>query len=99
MPLIFRLDASIREAGSATRSIADTLQSSVVADLDDVSIVGRDIGLAPLPSTAWAGAVFGPNTPAESRTPEQSEGLALATTLADELAGADGYIFAIPFYN
>jgi len=99
MPAIFRLDASIREAGSATRALADSLETTLVSALDTASVIRRDVGLAPLPSTVWAGAVFGPHTPPEQQTPEQLAGMALATELVDELVSADAYIFAIPLYN
>ena len=99
MPSIFRLDASIRDKGSVTRAIADSLEAALAAGLADISIVNRDIGLRPLPPTAWAGAVFGPHLAAGARTPQQREGLALAAELAAELIGADAYVFAVPFYN
>lgn len=96
MPALFRLDASIRNDGSVTRSIADRLQSSFGSD---VSLTHRDLGVTPLPATAWAGAVFGPHVPADQRTPEQNEGIALSKQVADELAAADAFIFALPLYN
>ncbi|MCW5718238.1 MAG: NAD(P)H-dependent oxidoreductase [Bauldia sp.] len=99
MTTVFRLDASIREAGSVTRAIADTLQDALVSSLDDVSILRRDLGLKPLPSTAWAGAAFGPYTPPDLQTPEQRNDVVLANTLANELVSADAYVFAIPLYN
>lgn len=95
MPTVFRLDASLRKEGSVTRAIADSLHSA----LNDVAVIGRDIGSNPLPATAWAGAVFGPHVPGESRTPEQHQAIALATELADELIGADAHVFAVPMYN
>lgn len=99
MTKILRIDASIRADGSVTRSVADTLQRELVERLGDATIATREIGMTPLPASAWAGAVFGPHTPAEQRTPEQQEGIALATALADELLAADAYVFALPFYN
>ena len=99
MPSIFRLDASIRAEGSVTRSIADSLQSTLVSDIGAASIIRRDIGLDPLPASAWAGAVFGPHTPPDQQSPSQRDGMALAAQLATELAGADAFIFAVPFYN
>lgn len=99
MPAIFRLDASIRAEGSVTRAIADTFLSTLTAGRTDLPVTRRDIGLDPLPSTAWAGAVFGGFAPPEQRTPAQAQGVALAAELADELIGADAYVFAVPFYN
>jgi FMN-dependent NADH-azoreductase len=99
MSTIFRLDASIRQEGSVTRSVADSLEASLTAQLGNATVNRRDIGLSPVPATAWAGAVFGPYTPAEQRTAQQNEGIALASQLADELVSADAFIFAVPFYN
>jgi FMN-dependent NADH-azoreductase len=56
MKTIFRLDASIRADGSVTRAVADTLQGELMSRLDETTVANREIGLAPLPSTAWAGA-------------------------------------------
>lgn len=99
MKTIFRLDASIRADRSVTRAVADTLQGELMLRLDDMTVANRDIGLNPIPSTAWAGAVFGPHIPTEQRTSEQQAGIALATEFADELIAADAYVFALPFYN
>lgn len=96
MPTLFRLDASIRNDGSVTRSVADRLQAAMATD---VAVIHRDIGIAPLPATAWAGAVFGPHTPEDQRSPEQTEGIALSRQIADELVEADAFLFAIPLYN
>jgi FMN-dependent NADH-azoreductase len=99
MPSLLRLDASIRLDGSVTRSIADRLEAGVTAAEPGLAITRRDIGTAPIPATAWAGAVFGPFVPADQRTVEQNEGLALAAQLGDEMLAADAYIFALPLYN
>lgn len=99
MPSLYRLDASIRQNGSVTRSVADSFEAALLGSLSDVSIVRREIGLTPLPSTAWAGALFGQHVPIEQRTPEQTAGVDIAAELADELIAADAYVFALPFYN
>ncbi|WEK04995.1 MAG: NAD(P)H-dependent oxidoreductase [Candidatus Devosia phytovorans] len=99
MTKIFRLDASIRAEGSVTRAVADTMQSELAATLGNAEVIRRDVGLTPLPATAWAGSLFGRHVPAEQQTTEQREGIALATTLAEELLAADAYLFALPFYN
>ncbi|GAA4180507.1 FMN-dependent NADH-azoreductase [Gryllotalpicola koreensis] len=99
MSTVFRLDASIKPEGSVSRAVSDTLESAIVSELDDVTVTRRDIGLNPLPSDAWATAVFAGFTPAEGRTDEQKAAVALATQLADELAAADVAIIGAPFYN
>ena len=99
MSTIFRLDASIRQEGSVTRAVADTLESTIVEDLGDAQVVRRDLGLDPVDPTVWGTAAFAGYTPEESRTPEQIAAIEVAKDLADELASADVLIFAVPMYN
>lgn len=100
MSTIFRLDSSIRGEGSVTRAVGDSVQSALVAGLgSDTAVVHREVGLTPLPSDAWATAAFAGYTPEEQRTPEQKAAVALAATLAAEVAGADALIIGVPFYN
>jgi len=96
---IYRLDASIRKEGSVSRAVADSLETALIADAGSARIVHREIGLTPIPSTAWQTSVFAGFTPEAERTAEQREARALAATLADELVEADAYIFAVPLYN
>ena len=99
MKTIFRLDASIRNDGSVSRAIANTLQSALASELGDSVVVHREIGLTPLPSTAWAASAFSGYVPEAEHTAEQKQARALASELADELVDADAYIFAVPLYN
>jgi FMN-dependent NADH-azoreductase len=94
-----RLDASIRTTGSVTRSIADTAESSWLAEHPSSTVTRRDIGASPLPSTAWVTAVGAGHTRQDQRTPEQVGAVQLAATLGDELVDADAYLFGVPLYN
>jgi FMN-dependent NADH-azoreductase len=96
---LLRLDASIRTEGSHSRQIADIVQQEWRNAHPSDPIINREIGIDPLPSSAWATAVFARYTPEEDRSPEQREAIALATTLTDELAAADAMLFAVPLYN
>ena len=96
---LFRLDASIRVEGSASRAIADIVEREWRAGNPDAPVTRRHVGTEPLPATAWGEAVAGSYLPAEQRSPEQAEALALAATLADELADAEALLFAVPLYN
>lgn len=99
MTTIFRLDASIRAVGSQSRALASTLEDSIRTQLAELDVVRRDVGLSPLPATAWARAVqAGPKALSE-RTTEEVEAAALATKLADEMLAADAFIFSVPLYN
>ena len=96
---LFRLDASIRIDGSASREIADIVEEHWVGDHPGDHIVRRHIGTDPLPSDVWAHAVAGSMTPAEDRTPEQHAAADLAAGLVDELLGASAVLLAVPLYN
>jgi FMN-dependent NADH-azoreductase len=96
---LFRLDASIRVEGSASREIADIVEAEWRAGNPGVPITRQHVGTEPLPSGAWAAAVTGSRLPAEQRTPEQAEAAALAATLVDELLDAEALLFAVPLYN
>ena len=96
---LFRLDASIRVEGSASREIADIVEREWRAGNPVAPVTRRHVGTEPLPATAWGHAVAGSYLPADQRTPEQSEALALAATLTDELVDAEALLFAVPLYN
>ncbi|MFQ1004281.1 FMN-dependent NADH-azoreductase [Modestobacter sp. SSW1-42] len=96
---LFRLDASIRVEGSASRAIADIVEREWRAGNPDAPVTRRHVGTEPVPATAWADAVSGSYLPADQRTPAQAEAAALAATLADELADAEALLFAVPLYN
>ena len=96
---LFRLDASIRFEGSHSRAIADIVERTWREDNPDAVVTRRSVGIDPLPSTTWALAVGASRTPEAERSDEQREAVATATTLANELLGADALLFAVPLYN
>jgi FMN-dependent NADH-azoreductase len=96
---LYRLDASIRVEGSNSRAIADIVEQEWRSARPGEPVTRRHIGVEPIPSTAWATAVFASRTPEDARTEEQRAALALAATLTDELIAADALLFAVPLYN
>ena len=96
---LFRLDASILPATSASRSLADLVEAEWTAAHPDSTVTRRDLALDPVPATAWADAVTGGFVEAAQRTPGQNAARELATSFADELIGADALLFAVPLYN
>ncbi|QXG74417.1 NAD(P)H-dependent oxidoreductase [Modestobacter sp. L9-4] len=96
---LFRLDASIRVDGSASREIADIVEREWRAGNPDAPVTRRHVGTEPIPATAWGEAVSGSYLSADQRTPAQTEAATLAATLADELADAEALLFAVPLYN
>jgi len=96
---LFRLDASIRAEGSVSRAIADIVEGVWREDNPDEVVTRRQIGLDPVPATAWALSVFADRAEPQKQSPEQREAVLLATVLVDELVAADAFLFAIPLYN
>jgi FMN-dependent NADH-azoreductase len=96
---LFRLDASIRVDGSHSREIADIVEQEWRSAHPGSPVTRRHVGTEPVPATAWATAVGASMTPAEQRSPEQQEAVALAAQAADQLIDADALLFAVPLYN
>ncbi len=96
---LFRLDASIMPATSASRELADVVEEHWRASHPAATVQRRHLGADPLPADAWAAAVTGSHTPAEQRTDAQREALALAAELVAELEQADAVLLAVPLYN
>jgi FMN-dependent NADH-azoreductase len=96
---LFRLDSSIRSEGSTSRALADIVEQHWRDAVPKSPVTRRHLGLAPLPSDAWAAAVTASATPEGQRTPAQQAAIELASMLVDELARADAYLFAVPLYN
>jgi FMN-dependent NADH-azoreductase len=96
---LFRLDASIRAEGSASREIADIVEQEWLAAHPGEAVKRRHIGVEVLPADAWGNAVSAGYVRAEDRTTEQVAAVELATTLTDELVNADAVLLAVPLYN
>jgi FMN-dependent NADH-azoreductase len=96
---LFRLDASIREEGSASREIADIVVDEWLAAHPGDVIERRHIGVDVLPAEAWGRAVSAMYVPESDRSPEQKSAVALAAALLDELLAADAIVLAVPLYN
>ncbi|CAG6398496.1 NAD(P)H-dependent oxidoreductase [Streptomyces cocklensis] len=96
---LFRLDASILPAASASAEIADVVEARWTAAHPGEKVVRRHLGADPLPAHIWASATVAGFTPESERTPAQREALANARDLVEELASADVVILAVPFYN
>lgn len=91
---ILRLDASARRDGSVSRQLAD----EVIATLNPGSVTTRDLAATPIPqiNETWVGANF---TPADNRSEEQRQALALSDELVAELTAADTLVIGLPIYN
>ncbi|MBA8793518.1 FMN-dependent NADH-azoreductase [Friedmanniella endophytica] len=96
---LFRLDASIRIEGSASREIADLVEAEWLQAHPGDRVETRHLGVDPLPADAWAHAVSAGFVAEDQRTAEQAAAVKLAAGLVDELVEADAILLAVPLYN
>lgn len=90
---ILRIDASARRTGSITRDLTD----EIMATMPDAQVTIRDLAKPlPLLDEAWIGANF---TPADQRSDDQRDRLALSDQLVQEIADADTLVIGLPIYN
>ncbi len=96
---LFRLDASIRTDGSASREIADIVEQHWLDNHPGDAVVRRHVGVDVLPADAWGLSVSAGFVPESDWSPEQRAARELAATLAEELTSADAVLLAVPLYN
>lgn len=99
---ILQINSSARRVQGDQGSISTLLANELVAQLreqhPDAGFALRDLGLQPHPALDEAAlqAVF---TPAEQRTTEQTERVALDMALLEQLRAADVLVLAVPMIN
>jgi FMN-dependent NADH-azoreductase len=96
---LFRLDASLFPATSASRQLADLVEAEWLAAHPDSEVIRRDVAATPIAATTWGAAVTATLTPEDQRSQEQRAAVAQAAGIADELIAADALLFAVPLYN
>lgn len=98
MAHLFRIDASIRQHGSFSRSVADTFQATWAAAHPVGTVSVRDLGRDPLPYLTQVDFEAS-QVPEGERTLEQRAAVGRSTELVDELVAADAVLLGIPLYN
>jgi FMN-dependent NADH-azoreductase len=98
MAHLLRIDSSIRDDGSFSRSVADTFQRSWTEAHPTGTITVRDLAHDPLPYLTESDTSAG-FLPEEQRTEEQRAAVARSAALFDELLAADALLLAVPLYN
>ncbi|MCX8508829.1 MAG: NAD(P)H-dependent oxidoreductase [Rhodobacteraceae bacterium] len=91
MTRILRIDSSIKGGASVTRKLTDSLTKKLGG-----TVVDRNAQGLPAIDGAWVGAAY---TPAEARSADQKEALALSDALIAELQAADAIVIGMPVYN
>lgn len=94
MTKVLKIDASGRTEGSVSRDMSDRIAKRMA---NGGKIVSRDLNdHLPFIDEDWIGANF---TPADDRTEDQKEKLALSDSLIEELRAADTLVIGTPVYN
>ena len=89
---VLHIDASARHTGSTSRALTKR-----IADKLGDTVVTRDLAMAlPQIDETWVNSNF---TPADDRTDEQKEALALSDALIEEIRKADVLVIGVPIYN
>lgn len=96
---LFRLDASILPAASASSALADLVEAEWTAAHPGGVVTRRHVGTDPIPADAWTLATNARFLPEEEHTAEHRKAQALAEELAAELQSADAVLLAVPLYN
>lgn len=93
---ILRVDSSIRQKGSYSRSLTDRLINQIsTTDKDKITIRDLSNGIS-LIDEQWGQANF---TAIEERTDEQKTCLLASDLLVAELADAEKVVIGLPIYN
>ncbi len=94
MTKVLKIDASGRTEGSVSRDMSDRIAKRMA---NGGKIVSRDLNdHLPFIDEDWIGANF---TPADDRTEDQKQKLALSDSLIEELRAADTLVIGTPVYN
>jgi FMN-dependent NADH-azoreductase len=95
---ILQINSSARAGGSHSTRLANLLVDRLKSTHENAPLVIRDLGKTPHPMLDEFAlqAIF---TPAESRTPEQQQRVALDDALITEIQAADLLVLAVPMYN
>lgn len=98
MPTLLHIDSSPLHSRSVSRQLTAAFVTQWQASHPDGKVIDRDLNapvIAPITSE-WVTAAY---TPAEARTPEQNQLLALSESLIEELEQAEEYVVGAPMHN
>ena len=95
---ILQIDSSANVHRSRSKDVAREFVEAWQADHPDDVVVRRDLGANPVPPASET-MIAAAHTPADKRSPELAEAIAVSDTLIAELFAADAYVFSIPMYN
>jgi FMN-dependent NADH-azoreductase len=98
MATLLKFDSSPMGPHSVSRKLTSKFADSWQKLHPAGKVIARDLTLLDLPAVNgfWVGAAY---TPADARTPEQNQALAVSDALIADLQQADEYVFGVPMHN
>jgi FMN-dependent NADH-azoreductase len=98
MPTLLHIDSSAAGDASISRHLTAQFTEKWLAANPTGTVITRDLTTMQIPPVtgAWIAARM---TPADARTLEQKDLLALSDSLIADLKAADEYVFGVPMYN
>ncbi|MEM8856876.1 MAG: NAD(P)H-dependent oxidoreductase [Chloroflexota bacterium] len=95
---ILRIDSSPRAASSISRKIADQVIGKLTSINPSAKVVVRDLESSNVPyvTETMIGGYF---TPADQRSVEMTNAIAVSENYVDELIEADTIVIGVPIYN
>lgn len=95
---ILQINASVRREGGNSTQVANTVVERLLAEYPEAQLVRRDLAATPHPALDEnaLNALF---TPADRRTTEQADRVALDDALIAEVQASDVLVLGVPMYN
>jgi len=98
MKNILFVESSPRGSESFSQKVAQSVVNDLKARHPEAKVVVRDLAANPPPHVGLP-FITGMYAPAEHRTPDQAQAIALSDALIDELFAADTIVIAVPMHN
>jgi FMN-dependent NADH-azoreductase len=98
MPTLLRIDSSPMGERSVSRALTAQFTDSWLEAHPGGRVIARDLTKLGIPAVnnLWVAAA---HTPADQRSAEQNEALAVSDSLIADLEDADEYVFGVPMHN
>lgn len=93
---VLQVNSSVRGAASLSTKIATSIVQHVLARKPSATVEVRELKSQPFLDEQALGALF---TPADARTPEQKERVAVDDATIAQLREADVVVLGVPLYN
>lgn len=95
---ILQINSSARHEGGNSTRVANAIVARLHADAPDATVMVRDLAHTPHPllDEVALGALY---TPADQRSSQQAQRVALDDALIAEVMGSDVIVLGVPMYN